>query len=201
MPAAQGKDLWGIVAGIEQGSIKALYLLGCDLAGFPDNGRIRKALAKLELLIVQDIFEGDSLDFAHVVFPAAAAAEKSGSFTSTDNRVQAIFKAVNPPGQARQDGEIIAELYSRLSSGTQRGSAPALVEGDHRAFQELRLQQSQVGKGRRNSERRARLCPGLQGHRRGATEIPAAGRADRFSQRHLHHALGKQPGRVTVGLP
>ncbi|OGU10040.1 MAG: NADH-quinone oxidoreductase subunit G [Geobacteraceae bacterium GWC2_58_44] len=116
VPAAPGKDLWGIVEGIEQGSIKALYLLGCDLAGFPDNQRIRKALAKLELLIVQDVFEGDSLEYADVVFPAAAAAEKSGSFTSTDNRVQAIFKAVQAPGNAREDWAILADLYARLTS-------------------------------------------------------------------------------------
>jgi formate dehydrogenase alpha subunit len=127
LPGAPGKDLWGIVDGIEQGTIKALYLLGCDLASFPDNARIKKALAKLELLIVQDIFVGDSLPFAHVVFPGAAAAEKNGSFTSTDNRVQAISKAVNPPGQAKPDGEIIAELYSRLSSTVQSGLSSLLA--------------------------------------------------------------------------
>ena len=127
LPGAPGKDLWGIVDGIEQGSIKALYLLGCDLAGFPDNARIKKALANLELLVVQDIFQGDSLPFAHVVLPAAAAAEKSGSFTSTDNRVQAISKAIDPPGQAKGDGEIIAELYSRLTSATQSGTAALLA--------------------------------------------------------------------------
>jgi formate dehydrogenase (NADP+) alpha subunit len=128
LPGAPGKDLWGIVEGIEQGSIKALYLLGCDLASFPDNARIKKALAKLELLIVQDIFEGDSLGFAHVVLPAAAAAEKSGSFTSNDNRVQAVFKSVNPPGEARADGEIIAELYSRLTSSIQHGRPAELMK-------------------------------------------------------------------------
>jgi formate dehydrogenase alpha subunit len=126
VPSVPGKDLWGIVEGIEQGSIKALYLLGCDLAGFPDNARIKNALAKLELLIVQDIFAGDSLPFAHVVFPAAAAAEKSGSFTSSDNRVQAIFKAVNPPADAREDWRIIAELYSRLTSAELSGEPELL---------------------------------------------------------------------------
>jgi len=126
---AAGKDLWAIVEGIEQGSIKALYLLGCDLAGFPDNARIKKALAKLELLIVQDIFEGDSLEFAHVVFPGSAAAEKSGSFTSTDNRVQLIGKAINPPGDAKEDWEILAELYGRLAGSTQQG-APAALRGE-----------------------------------------------------------------------
>ena len=128
LPGAPGKDLWGIVEGIEQGSIKALYLLGCDLASFPDNARIKKALAKLELLIVQDIFEGDSLEFAHVVLPAAAAAEKSGSFTTLDNRVQAIYQAVHAPGEARTDGEIIAELYSRLTSSIQHGRPADLMK-------------------------------------------------------------------------
>jgi formate dehydrogenase (NADP+) alpha subunit len=128
LPFAPGLDLWGIVDGIEKGSIKALYLLGCDLAGFPDNQRIKKALAKLELLIVQDIFEGDSLEFAHVVFPAAAAAEKNGSFTTTDNRVQTVRKAVHPPGDAREDGVIIAELYSRLTSSIQQGGHDELMK-------------------------------------------------------------------------
>ncbi|HEY5512827.1 MAG TPA: molybdopterin-dependent oxidoreductase [Geomonas sp.] len=128
LPSAPGLDLWGIVDGIEKESIKALYLLGCDLAGFPDNQRIRKALAKLELLIVQDIFEGDSLEFAHVVFPAAAAAEKNGSFTTTDNRVQAVRKAAAAPGEAREDLDIIAELYSRLTSSIQPGSPAELMK-------------------------------------------------------------------------
>jgi len=128
LPATPGKDLWGIVEGIEQGSIRALYLLGCDLAGFPDNARIRKALAKLELLIVQDIFEGDSLEFAHVVFPAAAAAEKSGSFTTLDNRVQPISKAIAPPGDARSDAEIIAALYARLTSSIQPAGCAEIMK-------------------------------------------------------------------------
>lgn len=123
-PGADGKDLWGIVEGIEQGSIKALYLLGCDLASFPDNQRIRKALGKLELLIVQDVFQGDSLEFAHVIFPASAAAEKSGSFTSLDNRVQPIFKSTAAPGAAREDWAIVSELYGKVA-GTVPSFTPA----------------------------------------------------------------------------
>lgn len=126
LPGTPGKDLWGIVEGIEQGSIKALYLMGCDLASFPDNARIRKALAKLELLIVQDIFQGESLQFAHVVFPGSAAAEKSGSFTSNDNRVQSLRKAAKAPGSARPDLEILADLYTRLAAPVQ--GTPAHVQ-------------------------------------------------------------------------
>jgi formate dehydrogenase alpha subunit len=114
---APGKDLWQIVDGIEQGSIKALYLLGCDpLVSFPENGRLKAALAKLDLLIVQDIAASELTEMAHVVFPGAAAAEKSGSFTTPDNRVQCLNRAVSPPGEAREDWDIIAELYSRLTN-------------------------------------------------------------------------------------
>ncbi|MBJ6799588.1 molybdopterin-dependent oxidoreductase [Geomonas propionica] len=127
-PGADGKDIWGIVEGIEQGSIKALYLLGCDLSGLPDNQRIRKALGKLELLVVQDVFQGDSLDYAHVVLPAGAAAEKSGSFTSLDNRVQAIYKAVDAPGQAKEDWVILADLYGRLTGSVQRITPAGVME-------------------------------------------------------------------------
>jgi formate dehydrogenase alpha subunit len=92
----------------------------------PDNRRIRTAFAKLELLVVQDVFEGDAMAYAHVVLPAGAAADKSGSFTSLDNRVQAIFKAVSAPGNAREDWAILADLLGRLT-GTPQSINPASV--------------------------------------------------------------------------
>lgn len=114
--AAPGKDLWQIVDGIEQGTIKALYLLGCNpLVSFPENGRLKAALSRLDLLIVQDIAASELTEMAHVVFPGAAAAEKNGSFTTPDNRVQCLNRAVAAPGEAREDWDIIAELYSRLT--------------------------------------------------------------------------------------
>ncbi|HEY6871229.1 MAG TPA: molybdopterin-dependent oxidoreductase [Geobacteraceae bacterium] len=117
VPATPGKDLWQIVEGIEQGAVKALYLVGCDPTTFPDGGRIGKALEKLDLLIVQGIFPGGAADLAHILFPAAAAAEKEGTFTTADNRVQPLGKAVASPGKAREDWSILAELYSRLTGG------------------------------------------------------------------------------------
>ena len=126
-PAAKGKDLWQIIDGIEQGSIKALYLLGSDLATFPDNGRIKKALAKLELLIVQDIFNNETAQLAHIVFPAAAAAEKTGSFTTTDNRVQCLGKAVDAIGDAREDWDILAAMYNQLTRKTDIYSPGELI--------------------------------------------------------------------------
>ena len=129
IPVTQGKDLWQIIEGIENGNIKALYLLGCDLAGFPEGARILKALEKLELLVVQDIFPTEMAKRADVVFPGAAAAEKSGTFTTPDKRVQSFNQAIQPPGDAREDWDILAELYNRLTgAGIVRSSAEIAAE-------------------------------------------------------------------------
>ncbi|WP_298438513.1 molybdopterin-dependent oxidoreductase [Geobacter sp.] len=125
--AEPGKDLWQIIEGIEQGSIKALYLLGCDpISSFPEGGRIRAALEKLDLLIVQDPFPGEAAKLAHVLFPSSVAAEKSGTFTTIDGRVQPLAKAANPPGDAREDWDILTELYNRLT-GAGRPATPAAI--------------------------------------------------------------------------
>lgn len=124
LPVGAGKGFWEIVEAIEQGTIKALYLLGCDpLASFPENGRIAKAFDKLELLIVQDAFPGEAAQRAHVLFPASVAVEKTGTFTTIDGRVQKLGKAANPPGDAREDWDILTELYNRLT-GENRFSSP-----------------------------------------------------------------------------
>ncbi|HEY6007928.1 MAG TPA: molybdopterin-dependent oxidoreductase, partial [Geobacteraceae bacterium] len=114
-----GKDLWQIVEAIEQGQIKALYLLGCDpLVTFPQSERIRQALSRLELLIVQEIASSELTAMAHVVLPGAAAAEKNGTFTTPDNRVQCLSRAVTPPGEAREDWDILAELLTRMTGAS-----------------------------------------------------------------------------------
>ena len=115
-PGENGLDINGIVAGIESGNIRALYLLGCNpLASFPDNRRIKKALEKLELLIVQDILASEVTKMAHILLPASAAAEKSGTFTTPDGRVQSLQKAVDPPAEAREDIAVIADMIARYS--------------------------------------------------------------------------------------
>ncbi len=129
-PGNGGKDLSGIIEGIENGSIKALYLLGTNpLVAFPDNGRIRKALEKLQLLIVQDIAETETTRLGHVVFAASAAAEKNGTFTTPDGRVQSLQKAANPPGQARQDLAIIGDLINTMTGESQTVSPDQLLAG------------------------------------------------------------------------
>jgi len=111
-----GNDADGILAGIEQGSIKALYLAGTNpLVTYPDNGRWRKALAKLDLLVVQGIFANELTDLATVALPGAATAEKRGSVTAIDHRINNLRIAVAPPGEARPDLAILSELFARLT--------------------------------------------------------------------------------------
>ena len=129
VPGEGGRDLWGIVEGIENGAIKGLYLLGTNpLVTFPDNARIRKALAKLQLLVVQDILENDLTAMAHIVLPASAAAEKNGTFTTPDGRVQTLQQAVCPPEGARGDLAILADLITRLGGTASPCSEAVLAE-------------------------------------------------------------------------
>jgi formate dehydrogenase alpha subunit len=117
--ATAGKDLWQILDGMEKGDIKALYLVGSDpVTSFPAANRFRKALEKLELLVVQDILMTPTARLAHIVLPGAAAAEKEGTFTTPDHRLQSLTKAIEPPGTARADLGIFADLLSRFQGGS-----------------------------------------------------------------------------------
>jgi formate dehydrogenase alpha subunit len=111
-----GADANGILDGIEQGSIRALYVAGCNpLVNFPESARWRKALQKLELLVVEDILASELTALATVVLPGAAAAEKRGSVTALDGRVNRLRVAVEAPGEARPDLAILSDLFARLT--------------------------------------------------------------------------------------
>lgn len=116
VPATPGKDLFQIIEAIEAGQIKALYVMGSDLIHtLPDRNRTIKALQKLELLVVQDVFLTETARMAHILLPAATGAEKAGSFTSADNRVQCFKAAVKPAGDSRTDGDILTKLHSLVA--------------------------------------------------------------------------------------
>jgi formate dehydrogenase alpha subunit len=111
-----GADATGILAGIENGSIRALYLAGTNpLIDFPESLRWRKALEKVDFLVVQDILSGTLTELADVVLAGAASAEKRGSMTALDHRVNNLRIAVDPPGEARPDLAILADLFARIS--------------------------------------------------------------------------------------
>ncbi|RPH63724.1 MAG: formate dehydrogenase subunit alpha, partial [Burkholderiales bacterium] len=97
------------------GRIRGMYVMGENPAmSDPDLRHAREALAKLELLVVQDIFPTETAYLADIILPASAFPEKTGTFTNTDRMVQLAHQAIDPPGQARQDLRIIVDMARRL---------------------------------------------------------------------------------------
>ena len=113
-----GLDADAILQGIEAGTIHFLYLAATNPRNFPNSSRWMKALEKVEILVVQDIFPSDVTRLATVVLPGCSYAEKPGSFTSLDQVVRSFDQAIRPVGQSREDLEIFAELYGRLNKTT-----------------------------------------------------------------------------------
>ncbi|MFK5926425.1 MAG: molybdopterin-dependent oxidoreductase, partial [Desulfuromusa sp.] len=109
-----GLDAEGILQEIEAGSIRFLYLAATNPQSFPNSSRWMKALKKVEVLVVQDIFPSEITRLATVVLPGSSYAEKTGSFTSLDQTVRSINQAIRPVGGSREDWEIFAELYTHL---------------------------------------------------------------------------------------
>ena len=102
--------------------IRALYIMGENpLVSDPDLRHVREELARLDLLVVQDIVLTETARIADVVLPSASFAEKSGTFTNTERRVQLQRAAVAPPPGVRQDWEIIADLAARFGHAFPRG--------------------------------------------------------------------------------
>ncbi len=114
----QGLTVVEIMTAIHEGKIRGMYVEGENPAmSDPDLNHARVALAKLDHLVVQDLFLTETAFHADVVLPASAFAEKSGSFTNTDRRVQLARPVLDPPGDARQDWWIIAEVAKRMGLG------------------------------------------------------------------------------------
>jgi NADH-quinone oxidoreductase subunit G len=96
----------------KSGKIASLYIMGDDPVG-SDPG-LKQILEKLEFLIVQDIFMTETAKLAHVVLPAASSAEKSGTFTNVERRLQQLNKAEEPVGESRTDWEIVQDVANRM---------------------------------------------------------------------------------------
>jgi formate dehydrogenase major subunit len=122
------EELWGrkldpkrgltvveIMNAIHASTVKGMYIMGENPAmSDPDVSHAREALAKLQHLVVQDIFLTETSWHADVVLPASAHAEKWGTFTNTNRQVQIARPALDPPGQARQDWQLIQEIARRI---------------------------------------------------------------------------------------
>jgi formate dehydrogenase alpha subunit len=110
------------------GKIKGLYIMGENpMLSDPDLSHVEESLKHLDILVVQDIFLTETASLAHVVLPSACFAEKDGTFTNTERRVQRIRKAVSAPGLAKADWEIIADLSGRMGYPMNYASAEDIM--------------------------------------------------------------------------
>ena len=111
LPSSQGKTIVKITEAINHSGIKGLFIMGENpLVSDPHTEHVKEALKKLDILVVQDLFLTETASMADVVLPAACWAEKDGTFTNTCRSVLRVRKAVEPPGEAKADWEILLEL-------------------------------------------------------------------------------------------
>jgi formate dehydrogenase major subunit len=129
LSSSPGLTLMEIMEAAHAGQIKAAYIVGENpILSDADASHAREALENLEFLVVQDIFLTETAQLADVVLPGAGFAEKDGTFTNTERRVQRIRKAIPPVGRARPDWWIIAELARRMgASGFDYEDASAIM--------------------------------------------------------------------------
>jgi formate dehydrogenase major subunit len=121
--AEKGLTVTEIMDAVHDGDIKAMYILGENPAmSDPDVDHARDALAKLDTLVVQDIFLTETANYADVILPASAFAEKSGTVTNTNRQVQIARPALPPIGDAREDWKITVDLANRLGLNWQYDS-------------------------------------------------------------------------------
>ena len=124
-----GKTVVEIMHAIHAGDLNGLYIMGENPAmSDPNLNHARESLAMLEHLVVQDIFFTETCSYADVILPASAFPEKTGTFTNTDRRVQLGRKAIDSPGDARQDLWIIQEIAKRMGFNWQYSGPEAVFE-------------------------------------------------------------------------
>jgi formate dehydrogenase alpha subunit len=121
-----GMKLTTMFPAVFDGEIKAMYIMGENpVMTDPDSLHIREALSKLDFFVFQDIFLNETAQYAHVVLPAASFAEKDGTFTNTERRVQRIRKAIEPIGESRDDCWIVSEIARRMGSKCFESDSPS----------------------------------------------------------------------------
>lgn len=123
-----GKTILEMMDSAHKGEIKAIYVMGENpMVSDPDLTHVEASLRNLDLLVVQDIFMTETAAVADVVLPSACFAEKDGTFTNTERRVQRIRKAVPAPGLAKTDWQIIADLSAKMGYPMNYSSAEDIM--------------------------------------------------------------------------
>ncbi len=115
LPAMAGMKVTQMIPAAHAGKLKAMYIIGENpLVSDPDLNHAEKSFETLDFLVVQDIFLTETAQQADVVLPATCYAEKEGTFSNTERRVQRVRQAVEPPGEARDDWRILCDIAARM---------------------------------------------------------------------------------------
>ena len=185
LPNKPGMTISDMMPAIEEGKVKALYVVGENpMVTDPDLHHIEKALKNLDILIVQDIFVTQTAKMAHVVLPGTSFAEKSGTFANTERRVVLVRQALNPIGDSRPDWQIICDLSTRVGY-------PMNYENPEEIFEELKkLTPSYAGMSYKRLEEKGLQWPCPTGDHPGTVFL----HKDRFSRgQGMLHAIDYKP--------
>jgi formate dehydrogenase alpha subunit len=110
-----GMTVTEMIPSVLDGKIKAFYILGEDpIMSDPDTNHIRRCLDECEFIVLQEIFPTETAPYADVLLPGVSFAEKEGTYTNTERRIQLVRKAIKPEGEAREDWKITSELAKRI---------------------------------------------------------------------------------------
>ncbi len=190
-PQARGRTMTDIFPAIESGEIKALWLIATNpMTSMPDTHRIAETLKKLEFMVVQDVFHPlPSAEFAHACLPAAMWAEKEGTFTNSERRVNRVSKVVEPPGEAMSDLDIFNKMADAMGFTHMTARTPAAVMAE----------MGQVSKGRPCdysgiTYEKLEQAGGIQWpapEREDRDEAGAMGSPRLYTDGKFHHADGK----------
>jgi formate dehydrogenase major subunit len=129
LPKKPGLTILEMFHGIDEGKIKALYVVGENpLVTDPDLRHVEEALKKLDVFIVQDIFLTKTAQNATIVLPGTSFAEKDGTFSNTERRVELVRQAIKPVGDSRPDWQIVQDLSNRLGYPMNFASPEAIFD-------------------------------------------------------------------------
>jgi formate dehydrogenase alpha subunit len=125
----KGKTLVEIMRAVHDGEIRALYIMGENpILSDADQHHVEETLSKAEFLVVQDIFLTETAEYADVVLPATTFAEKDGTFTNTERRIQRVRKALEPLEDCLPDWQIVQLVANRMGAGWSYGSPQEIME-------------------------------------------------------------------------
>jgi formate dehydrogenase alpha subunit len=128
LPSNSGLTVVEMFDAILKGKIKAMYIMGENvMLSDPNIHHVEEALKKLEFLVVQEMFLSETAKFADVVLPSCSFAEKDGTFTNTERRMQRVRKAIEPIGESKPDWQIIVELAQRMGYPMPNYQGPAEI--------------------------------------------------------------------------